>query len=115
MDIKDIKVPCFEVDLTPRSVSIVDADKALSEVRDRNVRARLKPEILNYWKQNGSMDEYTCKGFKICNSKITQKWWVMDNDGVFMGYAKDYAEARAMIMKIIAGEQADSPEGNAND
>jgi len=116
VNLDDIEIPTFEIDLTPQPeptresrealtgkegvVTIVEATRAL-DATDR-VRARLKPELIERWKKTGTMDEYTYGSYRICHSKLTGKWWVMTEDGVFMGYAEDYIGGRMMIDQAIA-------------
>ena len=115
MRLEDVYVPVYEVDLTLDDtepvvetvphikvsdagvVTIVDADKALERVR-----ARIKPEILDQWRNSGSMLEHVYQGHRICCSKLTGKWWVTTEDGIFMGYANDYVDGRMIVDQAVA-------------
>lgn len=48
------------------------------------------------------LDEQRYKGYSICKSRISGKWWIESLDEHFICWAKDEADAKAIIDTELA-------------
>lgn len=67
-----------------------------------NVKARLKTEYVDQVRRRKALEEWEYKGFLICHSLITGKWWVMTRqENQLMSWATDRIDGELIIDNIV--------------
>lgn len=67
-----------------------------------NVKARLKTEYVDQVRRKKALEEWEYKGYLICHSLITNRWWVMTRrENQLMGWAVDRVDGELIIDNIV--------------
>jgi hypothetical protein len=92
MDLKEFRDKYADELTKPASVIEIIPDVCALGVRITRIKARTDVTEIS---------KYTVKGFTICHSRMTGRWWIEDSKGHHHGWATDFQDAKKIIDIVI--------------